>query len=48
MRLLNKNGVKGSRMESHVSHVLSDRMSSRPTGWSKTGMKNGRAASLVL
>lgn len=38
LRLLRKNGVKGSSSESHVSHILSDRMSSRPMGWSKTGM----------
>ena len=38
LRLLRKNGVKGSSTESHVSHILSDRMSSRPMGWSKTGM----------
>ena len=29
-RLLRKEGVKGSSTESHVSHVLSSRMSSRP------------------
>ena len=28
----------GSSTESHVSHVLSERMSSRPMGWSKVGM----------
>ena len=38
LRLLRKNGVKGSSTESHVSHILSDRMSSRPMGWSKEGM----------
>ena len=38
LRLLRKNGVKGSSTESHVSHILSNRMSSRPMGWSKTGM----------
>ena len=38
LRLLRKNGVKGSSTESHVSHILSARMSSRPMGWSKTGM----------
>ena len=27
----------GSSTESHVSHVLSDRMSSRPKGWSSQG-----------
>lgn len=29
--------VKGCSAEGHVSHVLSDRMSSRPMGWSVTG-----------
>ena len=29
--------VTGCSAESHVSHVLSDRMSSRPMGWSQTG-----------
>lgn len=38
-RLLRKEGVKGSSTESHVSHVLSSRMSSRPMGWSKKGME---------
>lgn len=38
LRLLRKNGVKGSSTESHVSHILSARMSSRPMGWSKKGM----------
>ena len=38
-RLLRKDGVKGSSTESHVSHVLSSRMSSRPMGWSKKGME---------
>ena len=38
LRLLRKNGVKGSSTESHVSHILSDRMSSRPMGWSKEVM----------
>lgn len=38
LRLLRKNGVKGSSTESHVSHILSNRMSSRPMGWSRTGM----------
>lgn len=30
--------VKGCSAEGHVSHVLSDRMSSRPMGWSMTGV----------
>lgn len=29
--------VKGCSAESHVSHVLSDRLSSRPMGWSQIG-----------
>jgi len=36
-RLRHKNGVLGSSTESHVSHVLSARMSSRPMGWSRKG-----------
>jgi len=36
-RLCHKNGVLGSSAESHVSHVLSARMSSRPMGWSRKG-----------
>lgn len=46
IRLLRKNGVLGSSTEGHVSHVLSDRMSSRPMGWSRLGaakMSNLRA-----
>lgn len=38
VRLVRKEGVIGSSTESHVSHVLSERMSSRPMGWSKVGM----------
>lgn len=30
-------GVTGSSTESHISHVLSARMSSRPMGWSREG-----------
>lgn len=37
LRLLHKDGVKGSSTEGHVSHVLSSRMSSRPMGWSRKG-----------
>lgn len=37
IRLLKKDGVIGSSTEGHVSHVLSERMSSRPMGWSMTG-----------
>lgn len=28
----------GSSTEGHVSHILSERMSSRPMGWSKVGL----------
>lgn len=37
IRLKHKDGVVGSSTEGHVSHVLSNRMSSRPMGWSVTG-----------
>ncbi len=37
LRLKRKNGVVGSSTESHVSHILSERMSSRPMGWSRQG-----------
>lgn len=37
LRLKGKEGVLGSSTESHVSHALSDRMSSRPKGWSRQG-----------
>lgn len=37
MRLMHKDGVVGSSTEGHVSHVLSERMSSRPMGWSRKG-----------
>lgn len=36
MRTLHDDNVKGCSAEGHVSHVLSDRLSSRPKGWSKT------------
>lgn len=36
-RTLRNKLVNGCSAESHVSHVLSDRMSSRPMGWSRTG-----------
>ena len=36
-RLERRDGVIGSSTEGHVSHVLSDRMSSRPMGWSIVG-----------
>lgn len=37
MRTLHDENVKGCSAEGHVSHVLSDRLSSRPKGWSKEG-----------
>jgi hypothetical protein len=37
LRLKHKDGIVGSSTEGHVSHVLSDRMSSRPMGWSIKG-----------
>lgn len=37
MRVKKEEGVIGSSTESHVSHVLSERMSSRPMGWSRKG-----------
>jgi hypothetical protein len=37
LRLKHKDGVVGSSTEGHVSHVLSERMSSRPMGWSVLG-----------
>ena len=37
LRLKGKEGMLGSSTESHVSHALSDRMSSRPKGWSRQG-----------
>ena len=36
-RTLRNKLVGGCSAESHVSHVLSDRLSSRPMGWSQTG-----------
>lgn len=36
-RTLRNKLVEGCSAESHVSHVLSDRLSSRPMGWSQTG-----------
>lgn len=36
-RTLRNKLIDGCSAESHVSHVLSDRMSSRPMGWSQTG-----------
>lgn len=37
-RVQKQDGVCGCSAEGHVSHVLSARMSSRPMGWSKTGV----------
>ena len=37
LRLRHQDGVKGSSTEGHVSHILSNRMSSRPMGWSVRG-----------
>lgn len=36
-RAFHDKNVSGCSAEGHVSHVYSDRMSSRPMGWSKTG-----------
>ena len=36
-RIKKEEGILGSSTESHVSHVLSARMSSRPMGWSREG-----------
>lgn len=33
-------GVQGCSAEGHVSHILSERLSSRPKGWSKRNMEN--------
>ena len=40
IRLKHKEGLLGCSAEGHVSHVLSDRMSSRPMGWSVKGAAN--------
>ena len=37
MRCLHDKIVEGCSAEGHVSHILSERLSSRPKGWSKTG-----------
>ena len=39
-RSLRDKNVGGCSAESHVSHILSDRLSSRPMGWSKTGTED--------
>ena len=36
----NRDILPGCSAESHISHVYSDRMSSRPLGWSRTGVNN--------
>ena len=36
-RMLRTKRVNGCSAESHVSHMLSDRLSSRPMGWSREG-----------
>lgn len=38
LRLLHKEGIVGCSTEGHVSHILSGRVSSRPMGWSITGI----------
>lgn len=38
-RLLRKEKVLGCNAEGHVSYILSNRMSSRPMGWSSLGTK---------
>lgn len=35
VEIYSKEAYEGSCTEGHVSHVLSDRLSSRPMGWSK-------------
>lgn len=37
MRTLHNKAIEGCSAESHVSHVLSARLSSRPMGWSQRG-----------
>lgn len=37
IRMQKRKGVVGSSTEGHISHVLAERMSSRPLGWCKTG-----------
>lgn len=43
LRLQRKEGVVGSSTEGHVSHVLSERMSTRAMGWSVTGAEKWRS-----
>ena len=40
IRLAGRKHVVGCSAEGHVSHVLADRMTSRPMGWSRTGADN--------
>jgi len=42
LRILNQNypGAQGCSAEGHISHILSERLSSRPLGWSKKNMMN--------
>ena len=37
-RVKNKEEINGSSTESHVSHILSSRLSSRPKGWCREGL----------
>ena len=37
-RVKNEEGITGSSTESHISHVLSSRLSSRPKGWCREGL----------
>ena len=37
-RIKNEEGITGSSTESHISHVLSSRLSSRPKGWCMEGL----------
>ena len=39
VRLAREDGLVGCSAEGHVSHVFSARMSSRPMGWSRTGVE---------
>lgn len=45
LRLLHREGIVGCSAEGHVSHILSSRVSSRPMGWSITGIS--RMAELI-
>ena len=37
---MNKKELHGYSAEGHVSHIYSDRMSSRPMGWSRENINN--------